>query len=59
MTKETNIALDGHSRPRTVAESRACYLASQWYKDPSGMLVIRWIVEKVSDERRAPAALAA
>ena len=60
MTKQTEIAPREYQGASAVPESRAARrLISQWYKDPEGALLIRWVIEAEQDERRRPDALAA
>jgi hypothetical protein len=60
MIKVTKIALAVHYGASAVVEERAARrLTSQWYKDPEGALLIRWVIEVEQDERRRSDALAA
>jgi hypothetical protein len=60
VTKVTEIALQKQHRASAVSESRAApHLTAQWYTDPEGALLIRWVIEAEQDERRLPDALAA
>jgi hypothetical protein len=59
MTNVTKTSLEEHRHPSAVSKRRASRLTSRWCKDPEGMLVIRWVIEAESDERRLSDALAA
>jgi hypothetical protein len=60
MTKVTKIALEERNRTAAIAEGRAARrLTSQWYKDPAGALLIRWVIEAEQEEHCSSDALAA